>query len=409
MRTNPVLDQLGAYPITEVQDTARRMRDAGERLIDFSIGDPREPTPPFIRDALRDAVPEATQYPQTAGLAVLREAVAGYAARRFSVEIDPTTQVMPASGAKEAIFSTPFAFIDPTGDDVVGYGTPAYPIYERGARFAGAGTLPIVLGGDFVLRMGDIPTDAWDRLRMLWVCTPHNPTGSVTARNDLAALYARCRETDTLLLSDEAYGDVYADDPPASVLEVAGPGSPGALAYLSCSKRSGMTGYRSGAIVGDPEAIEALRRLRSSVGVASPEFVQEAAAAAWSDDAHAAERREIFSAKRDVLRAGFEAAGLKVVGSEAGLYLWVAVDDDVAATKRLLARGVVVSPGRAFGPGGEGHLRLALVPTVDECTEAVEVVARALAGDVGDVEGEVGVFLDVLEPAERGRPGALDA
>jgi succinyldiaminopimelate transaminase len=378
MRTNPVLAQLGAYPITEIQDTARRMRDAGERLIDFSIGDPHEPTPPFIRDAVRGAVPEVTQYPQTSGLAVLREAIAGYASRRFGVAIDPTTQVMPVSGAKEAIFSTPFGFIDPNGNDLVAWGTPSYPVYERGTAFAGAEALQIVLSGDFVLRVTDVPEDAWDRLRMLWVCTPHNPTGAVTSLDDLGALYARCRETDTLLLSDEAYGDTYADDPPPSILDVAGSAMTGALAFFSCSKRSGMTGYRSGAIVGDAEAIEVLRRLRSSVGVASPEFIQEAAAAAWSDDGHAAERREIFSAKRATLRSGFEAAGLEIVGSEAGLYLWVKVDDDMAATKRLLAEGVVVSPGRAFGPGGEGHIRLALVPTVEECAEAVEVVTRCL-------------------------------
>lgn len=239
--------------------------------------------------------------------------------------------------------------------------------------------MPIVLSGDFVLRVGDIPDAAWERLRLLWVCTPHNPTGAVTSRDDLAALYSKCRETDTLLLSDEAYGDVYADDPPASILEVADPGVAGALAFFSCSKRSGMTGYRSGAVVGDAAAIEVLRRLRSSVGVASPEFVQEAAVAAWADDAHAAERREIFSAKRTVMRRGFESAGLEVIGSEAGLYIWIKVDDDMAATKRLLAEGVVVSPGRAFGPGGEGHIRLALVPTVDECAAAMEVVVNCLS------------------------------
>ena len=213
----------------------------------------------------------------------------------------------------------------------------------------------------------------------MWICTPNNPTGAVTSGGELAALYDKCRETDTLLLSDEAYGDIYADDPPASILDVAGPGVPGALAFFSCSKRSGMTGYRSGAMVGDPEAIEALRRLRSSVGVASPEFVQEAAAAAWADDDHAAERRRVFSAKRRVLRDGLEAAGIEIVGSEAGLYLWMKVDDDIGSTKRLLAEGVVVSPGRAFGPGGEGHLRMALVPTVEECAEAVEVVVACLS------------------------------
>jgi len=378
MRTNPVLDELGAYPITEIQNTARRMRDAGERLIDFSIGDPREPTPGFIRETLKAAVPNVTQYPQTTGLASLREAISGYCGRRFGVDVDPDTQVMPASGAKEAIFSTPFAFVQAGAGDLVAWGTPTYPVYERGARFAGAEVLPIVLDGDFVLRVDDIPAEAWDRLRLLWVCTPHNPTGAITPRADLEALYARCRETGTLLLSDEAYSDTYGEERPTGILEVAGTGSPGVVAFLSCSKRSGMTGYRSGAMVGDAEAIEALRRLRSSVGVASPEFVQEAAAAAWSDDAHAAERREIFSTKRRVLRDGFEAAGLEIVGSKAGLYLWLKVDDDMEATKRLLGDGVVVSPGRAFGPGGEGFVRLALVPTVEDCAEAVEVVTRCL-------------------------------
>jgi succinyldiaminopimelate transaminase len=378
MRINPILEQLGVYPMTEIQDTARRMRDAGERVIDFSIGDPREPTPPFIRDAVRGAVPEVTQYPQTSGLAHLRSAIAGYADRRFGVAIDADAQVMPCSGAKEGIFTAPMAFVDPGDDQLIAYGTPAYPIYERGALFAGATPLEIVMSGDFVLRADDIPDEAWDRLRIVWVCTPHNPTGSVTSHAALEAMYERCRQTDTLLASDEAYGDIYAESPPPSILDVAGADMEGALAFFSCSKRSGMTGYRSGAIVGDPAAIEALRRLRSSVGVASPEFVQEAAAAAWSDDEHAAERRDIFSAKRSILRDHLEADGITVVGSEAGLYLWVQVEDDFEAAKRLLAEGVVVSPGRAFGPGGEGYIRMALVPTVDECGEAAEVVTACL-------------------------------
>ncbi len=140
-----------------------------------------------------------------------------------------------------------------------------------------------------------------------------------------------------------------------------------------------MTGYRSGAVVGDPDAITALRRLRTATGTASPDFVQAAAAAAWADDAHAAERREIFAAKRKVLRTAFEHAGLEIVGSRAGLYLWVAVGDDLAATDRLLDRGVVVSPGRFFGPGGEGYLRLALIPTVGECEAAAGAVTEALS------------------------------
>jgi acetylornithine aminotransferase len=140
-----------------------------------------------------------------------------------------------------------------------------------------------------------------------------------------------------------------------------------------------MTGYRSGAIVGDPEAIAALKKLRTATGTASPEFVQAAAIAAWSDDAHAASRRRAFAAKRAVLRKAFDKLGMRVVASQAGLYMWVETDDDLATTERLLDGGVVVSPGRFFGPGGEGYLRLALVPTVAECEQAVEVLVQCLS------------------------------
>ncbi|HLA67220.1 MAG TPA: pyridoxal phosphate-dependent aminotransferase [Acidimicrobiia bacterium] len=378
MRTNPVLSELGVYPIAQIQDTARRMRDAGERLIDFSIGDPREPTPVFIRQAAAAAIPEISQYPTVSGLLSLRAAIAGYVRRRFGVEVDPATQVIPTAGAKEAIFTTPFAFIDPNGGQAGVFCTPGYPVHERGLRFAGAEAVGVKLHDDFVLRVDDVPDDLWRRLRLLWTCSPQNPTGAVTPEADLRALYERCCEHDTLLLSDEAYADMWEEEPPISALQVAGPGSVGSLTYLSCSKRSGMTGYRSGAIVGDAAAIAALKDLRSSVGVGSPEFIQAAATAAWSDDAHAEGRRLIFNRKRAVLRSRLEAGGIAVVASHAGLYLWVEVDDDLVAAKRLLAEGVVVSPGSAFGAGGEGHLRLALVPTLEECAEAAEVVVGCL-------------------------------
>lgn len=378
MRENPILAALGAYPIAELQAMARGLRDAGEPLIDFSIGDPREPTADFIRRAARDAIPEISQYPTVRGLASLREAVAGYVERRFGVAVDPETQILPTSGSKEAIFTTPLAFIDRSANDAGVYATPGYPIHERGLRFAGADAVGVRLSGDFVLRAGDIPADLWPRLAMIWTCSPHNPTGAVTPPEDLAALLDACRQHETLLLSDEPYTDLYGDDIPVSALEVAGSGCEGVLTYLTCSKRSGMTGYRSGAIVGDAGAIGLIADVRSSVGVGSPEFVQAAAAEAWGDDEHVAERRAVFAAKRAALRGPLEAAGIDVVGSEAGLYLWVAVDDDVVAAKALLEEGVVVSPGRVFGPGGEGHLRFALVPSVDECTEAAEVVVACL-------------------------------
>jgi len=383
MRLNPVFTQLGDYPIARIQMRARGRRDAGLPVVDFSIGDPREPTPPFITEALRSSVPEVSQYPTAAGLLELREAIAAYVNRRFGVDVDPSTQVIPTSGAKEAIFNTPFAFIDRDAGDAVIYPTPGYPIYERGSLFAGANVFPIELSGDFVLRAEQIPDEAWDRARLVWTCSPHNPAGSVATLEDIAGLYVRSVDSDALLLSDECYSDIYEDeiypDGPMSALQVAGEGSPGVLSYLSLSKRSGMTGYRSGAIVGDPEAIAALKALRSTTGTASPEFVQGAAIAAWSDDAHAAERRAIFSEKRRILKRAFDDLGYETVGSHAGLYLWIRVDDDMAFTDRLLEEGIVVSPGRFFGPGGEGFIRLALVPTVEECAVAADTLRTLLA------------------------------
>ena len=357
------------------------MREAGRTVIDFSIGDPREPTPPFIPAALKAAVPEVSQYPTTAGIGELRQAIADYLQRRFGVVVDPETQVIPTSGSKEAVFNTPLAFI--ARGDVVIYGSPGYPVYERGALFAGAKTHPVTLHGDFVLRASDVPAGVWEQARLAWICTPHNPTGAVTSRRELEDLLATARENDVLLLSDECYADVYEPEAypegPVSSLQVAGAGATGVLSFLSLSKRSGMTGYRSGAIVGDAAAITALKKLRTATGTASPEFVQAAAAAAWADDEHAAVRRDIFAAKRAVLRPAFEKLGMKVVASKAGLYLWIRVEDDLATTDLLLESGVVVSPGRFFGPGGEGYLRLALVPTLEECEQAVEVLVQCLS------------------------------
>ena len=383
MRLNPVLQQLGSYPIAVVHERARAMREAGQTVIDFSIGDPREPTPTFIPEALKSSVPEVSQYPTTAGLAGLRSAIADYLGRRFGVIVDPATQVIPTSGSKEAVFNTPLAFIDRDASDSVIYGTPGYPVYERGALFAGARIEPVTLAGDFVLRASDIPAGVWEKARIVWTCTPHNPTGAVTGAADMRDLLDAARTSDTLLFSDECYADVYDParypDGPQSVLQLAGAGAPGVLSFLSLSKRSGMTGYRSGAIVGDPAAIAALKSLRTATGTASPEFVQAAAIAAWADDTHAAERREIFAAKRAVLRGAFDELGMDVVASDAGLYMWVATDDDLETTDRLLEAGVVVSPGRFFGPGGEGFLRLALVPTLEECDQAVEVLVQCLS------------------------------
>lgn len=380
MRVNPALDQVGSHPIPAIQQRVRDLREGGRRVIDFSIGDPVEATWEAIPRTAASGVPEVSQYPTTRGLPELRRAIAGYVFRRFSVEVDPDTQVIPTSGSKEAIFSSALAFVDRRRGDAIGFPDPGYPVYERGAVLAGAEALPVAADASFLMSADSVPEESWPRLAMLWICTPSNPTGAVIPADELGRIVEACRHHQVLVCSDECYVDLYDEgaEPPTSVLQLSGGDTTGVLSFLSLSKRSGMTGYRSGAIVGDPAAIERIYRLRTSTGTASPEFVQLAAMTAWNDDDHVIARRQVFGAKRALLRAGLESMGVKVSASEAGLYLWAQVGDDLAVSEALAEVGVIVAPGRIFGSRGEGFLRLALVPDLETCRQALELMRRVL-------------------------------
>jgi len=370
---NPVLADLPVYPLARMDERRRELEEKGVRLFDFGTGDPREPTDERIRQALIAGVPEISRYPSAAGTGELREAFTGFMRRRHGVVLDPDTEVLPAAGSKEAIFHAPLAFIHPSHERRgVAYGTPGYPVYERGVLFAGGETLPVKLRKeeDFLLSTGALdPT----KTRALWINYPHNPTGATATRAYLEETADFCREHDILLFSDECYNDVYSGDPPPSVLEVARERT---LAFVSLSKRSGMTGYRSAMIAGDPELIAALKKLRPSIGVASPGFVQHAATAAWSGDTHVKERNRIFAVKRALFEGFFERVSLRWTPTNASLYLWAEVPeeydgDDEAYALKLVEEGILVAPGSSFGPGGEGYFRVALVPGLEECKAAI--------------------------------------
>ena len=369
---NPVLEKGGAYPLLRLDERRREIEARGIELYDFGTGDPREPTDPKIRQALVDGIPEVSQYPTTPGKKELREAFCGWMARRHGVELDPDAEVLPATGSKEAIFHAPLAFVHASHTRRgVAYGTPGYPVYERGTLFSGGEPLPVKLTVEdgFLL-----PAEAVypERTRILWINYPHNPTGAAATYPYLEKVAHFCREHDILIFSDECYNDIYTGEPPPSILEVT---RERALAFCSLSKRSGMTGYRSGMVAGDAELVAALRKLRPSIGAATPSFVQDAAVAAWSDDGHVEERRRIFAEKRTLFKDFFERAGLGYLLTDASIYLWVVVPggDDEAYALRLLDEGIVVAPGRSFGSGGEGYVRVALVPGLEECRRAIEL------------------------------------
>ncbi|HEX9889861.1 MAG TPA: succinyldiaminopimelate transaminase [Nitriliruptorales bacterium] len=380
---NPAFEQLGGYPLAHLQDLAEERRASGEELYDFSIGDPDEPTPAFIRDALVDAVGPVSRYPTAAGQRSLREAVAGWVQRRHGVDVDPDLHVLPSAGSKEAIFHVPLAVLDPRGPRRhVLWPEPGYPVYGRGALFAGGESDPIRLTADddWVVDYADVDVTRLTRACIAWVNYPHNPTGALMPREAYAQQVALARTYDLLLCSDECYQEVWFDEPAPSVLEVCDGDFTNVLAFVSLSKRSGMTGYRSGAIVGDPELIRRLRVLRPNIGTASPDFVQHAAAAAWGEQDHVDERRAIFADKRRVILEFLDRAGIRWSGSRATFYVWFQAPngDDAAYAQALLDEAIIASPGRSFGPSGRGWLRLALVPTVEECQRAVARWGEAL-------------------------------
>ena len=370
---NPVLEDLPAYPLARMDERRRELEEKGTALFDFGTGDPREPTDEKIRQALLDGVPKVSRYPSAAGTKELREAFAGFMRRRHSVALDPDTEVLPAAGSKEAIFHAPLAFLHPSHERRgIAYGTPGYPVYARGTLFAGGEALPVKLRKEdgFLLPVRDLDPE---RTRAVWMNYPHNPTGATATREYLEEVASFCREHDILLFSDECYNDVYSEAPPPSVLEVT---KGRTLAFVSLSKRSGVTGYRSAMMAGDPELITALKKLRPSIGTASPGFVQKAATAAWNDDAHVEARNRIFAKKRARFVDFFRRAGLKWTPTNASLYLWVEVPegyggDDETYALRLLEEGILVAPGSSFGPGGEGFFRIALVPKPEACEEAI--------------------------------------
>ncbi len=381
--SNPAFEQLGGYPLARLQDLAREMRASGETVHDFAIGDPDEPTPEFIRQALIDALDPVSNYPTAAGPRELREAIAGWLARRHGVDVDPDAHVLPSAGSKEGIFHLPLAVIDPNGPKRhVVWGDPGYPVYGRGALFAGGVSDPIALTDDdgWRLELAELQPARLDRTAIAWANYPHNPTGATVDADYYRRQIATAREHDVLFCSDECYQEIWFDQPAPSALEATDGDLSGVLAFISLSKRSGMTGYRCGAMVGDPELIRRLRVLRPNIGTASPDFVSAAAAAAWSEQSHVDDRREVFRSKREIVLGFLRERGFEVSGSEATFYVWFRAPggDDMAYAEALLPEGIVASPGRSFGDAGTGWMRLALVPTVEGCRDAVAAWGDAI-------------------------------
>jgi aspartate/methionine/tyrosine aminotransferase len=254
MHVSPVLRETGTYPFVKLDEAKRRLRAEGVQLIDVGKGDPREPTDPRIRRALAESLTEISSYPLAEGLPELRAAVAAWCGRRFGVTVDPDTEVVPTYGSKEAIFLLAQVLVDRDSEKRLVVTTePGYPVPDRGAAFAGADVLqlPLLAENSFLPDLDAVEAETWARAAIVWINYPNNPTGAVAPLDFLARLAELSREHDFLVASDEAYTELWFDEPPHSALEVRELGS--ICVFNTHSKRSSMTGYRSGFDAGDAE------------------------------------------------------------------------------------------------------------------------------------------------------------
>ena len=387
---NPHLSKLQPYPFEKLRQLfAGITPNPALREIRLSIGEPQHATPDFIKEALSANLSGLASYPTTLGSAELRRTVAAWLDRRHGLdELDPETQLMPVNGSREALF----AFAQTVIDGARGYTplvvspNPFYQIYEGAAYLAGAeprflNTLP---DNDYTFDFESLSESEWQRVQLLFVCSPGNPTGKVLSLEDWRQIFALADRYGFVIASDECYSEIYFDEtqPPLGCLQAArrlGRGCQRLVMFSSLSKRSNVPGMRSGFVAGDPEVLKAFLLYRTYHGSAMNPAVQAASVAAWSDEAHVVENRRQYREKFAVVTPRL-AEVLNTALPDAGFYLWAKtpIDDGEFARRLLADYNVVLLPGstlarsaRGINPGA-GFVRIALVAPLADCVEAAE-------------------------------------
>jgi N-succinyldiaminopimelate aminotransferase len=400
---NPRLDRLQPYPFERLRTLTKDVvPNPALRPISLGIGEPKHPTPEFIKRALADALDGLASYPATAGEPALREACAGWLRRRYGVEVDPATQLLPVTGSREALFALAQTVVDATrpGATVV-CPNPFYQIYEGAALLAGAETAyaPSDPARTFAADWSAIDDATWARTQLLYVCSPGNPTGAVVPLEEWRRLFELSDRHGLVIASDECYSEIwFQGGPPLGSLEAARAlgreGYPRLIAFTSLSKRSNVPGLRSGFVAGDAQLLKSFLLYRTYHGSAMSPIVQEASVAAWSDEAH-------VEANRALYRQKFEAVTPRLAGAmdvrlpDAGFYLWAGVPaavcdgDDTRFARELLAQyNVTVLPGSYLAREVAGHnpganrVRMALVAETEECLEAARRIVQFIQSKV---------------------------
>jgi LL-diaminopimelate aminotransferase len=388
MRPSERLGKIPPYMFAELERKVSAKRAAGIDVISLGIGDPDRPTPALVVEAMQEAVTEAEthQYPSNRGRRDFREAVSDFYARRFDVGLDPETEVMPALGAKECIFNLNLAFLNP--GDVALAADPGYPVYSSGPLVAGgeAVLMPLVPERGFTPDLDALDREALKRARLMFLNYPNNPTGAVVPEGFFARVVEFAREHDVLVVHDSSYSEITFDGYRApSFLRTPGAKEVG-VEVFSWSKGYNMTGWRCAVIVGNAEAISAYWQLKSNIDSGLFEAVQLAGIAALSPDADAevASMVELYRRRRDLVCEALRRIGVEVRPPRGTIYVWAPVpagfESAAAYCEHVLEEAaVVLSPGGAYGPNGEGFFRISLTTPDERLLEAVQRLERLAA------------------------------
>ena len=389
---NPDLDRLQPYPFERLRQLFAGIEPpAGLAPINLSIGEPKHPTPPFIVDAYAKALAGIASYPSTTGVPELREAIATWATRRYQLKaIDPSTQVLPVTGTREALFSFAQTVIDRTRDARVVAPNPFYQIYEGAALLAGAKPvyLPTTADDGFRMRFEMLTPAEWRNVQLVYVCSPGNPTGHVMTLDDWRQLFELSDRYGFVIASDECYSEIYFEEgkPPLGSLQAAAELGRDTyerlVMFCSLSKRSSVPGMRSGFVAGDADVLQRFLLYRTYHGTAMSIAVQHASIAAWKDEAHVVENRRLY-AQKFASATPVIASRLPCSIPEAAFYLWARTPiSDTDYAQRLYAhKNVTVLPGSYLsrdtrgGNPGRGYVRIALVASPAEANEAAARIA----------------------------------
>src|SRR5687767_4172814 len=387
MKPSSRLERIPPYLFAQLERKIAEKKAQGVDVISLGIGDPDTPTPGLVAEALGEAVRDAGthQYPSNRGRPELREAVAAFYERRFGVTLDPGTEIIPALGAKECIFNLNLAFLDP-GDAALA-ADPGYPVYTGGPLLVGAEPvlMPLLPERGFAPDLGAIDAAARERARLMYLNYPNNPTGAIAPDGLFEEAVAFGAENDVLVVHDASYTETTFDGYLApSFLATAGAKDVG-VEVFSLSKGYNMTGWRAAAIVGNADAIEAYWRLKTNIDSGMFDAVQLAAAATLGrGDDLAREMSGVYQRRRDLVCDALREVGVDVTPPKGTIYIWAPVPeghDSASYAEHVLEEsGVVVSPGGAYGPNGEGFFRISLTVPDERLAEAVERLRSSLSG-----------------------------